>query len=504
MEELCASIYTLPEPQRATTAKALWSEMAGDLVAQFPQQYALIEQTGMRICVLSDAVQSPDKKLVRYRTIEASIRRKRNHPTLLDLAVGNLFANATERPLKALHVVNDTRYALWARHAAQVSLSEHVRLIKLFMADFMDTGWDLQSTRLSQTQIAPPLVEHGKGVQPLPLGKFRTIARYPSSIGKTRTAMCVVSDDLRIVRYAAEQLTRSFSDLLGPAAQRLGPVRRLPYLDQEAVNLVLLPDAQDLNDLPELRNTLREAEASGIRFKLAKQSSVSKTYPAMNIAYDMFLLGGGKPWIPHEQQPSFCSMDAGHHTDLKKSRWVKVATDANQTITQVKVTDTPLAEHIPAQVLHDLWPMGTDSIICRDGKLSQEKAQLEQRAAAEHRSLIESKKSPKAILWRQTGTTLGPALFGDAAIDPHGDLLLQTVPQSVQDYIHPVRLTTHGADPITLATNFLHQQAVPGLSLFHMSRLPGALYYADLVSKLTGDGWPKAIGRGFFIPEIIP
>lgn len=95
-------------------------------------------------------------------------------------------------------------------------------------------------------------------------------------------------------------------------------------------------------------------------------------------------------------------------------------------------------------------------------------------------------------------------MFGDAAIDPHGDLLLQTVPQSVQDYIHPVRLTTHGADPITLATNFLHQQAVPGLSLFHMSRLPGALYYADLVSKLTGDGWPKAIGRGFFIPEIIP
>ena len=270
------------------------------------------------------------------------------------------------------------------------------------------------------------------------------------------------------------------------------------------VNLVLLPDAQDLNDMPELRDTLRRAEANGTRLKMAKLGSMSKPYPAMNIAYDMFLLAGGKPWIPHEIQTAFCSMDAGHNKEQQKSRWVKVTTNASHTIAEVQVTDTGLAEHIPSVVLNAMWPMWAGGIICRDGKLSKEKAQMHHRADLEKSPLIESKKSPKAVLWRQSGDKLHPAEFGDAVIDPHGDLLLQTVPQSVHDYIHPVRLTTHGGDPVALATIYLHQQAVPGLSLFHMSRLPGSLYYADLISKLTGDGWPKAIGRGFKVPMIIP
>ena len=88
--------------------------------------------------------------------------------------------------------------------------------------------------------------------------------------------------------------------------------------------------------------------------------------------------------------------------------------------------------------------------------------------------------------------------------DDHGEVLVQTVPQNVRDTIHPVRLSTGFARPEELAAVFLHQQAMPGLSLFHMSRLPGTLYFADLVSKLTADGWPKVIGRGFNLPAIVP
>jgi hypothetical protein len=151
-----------------------------------------------------------------------------------------------------------------------------------------------------------------------------------------------------------------------------------------------------------------------------------------------------------------------------------------------------------------MWPSEPDAIICRDGRLSQERAKFEERAAVDRRPLIEAKKSPKAILWHSSESGVYAAEFGDAVIDVHDEVLLQTVPQNVNDYIHPVRLALQGGDAIDLSTIFLHQHAIPGLSLFRMSRLPGALYFADLVSKLTAEGWPKVVGRGFNIPRVVP
>lgn len=129
---------------------------------------------------------------------------------------------------------------------------------------------------------------------------------------------------------------------------------------------------------------------------------------------------------------------------------------------------------------------------------------MEDRAAKEGRLLIEVKKSPNAILWRTDGAHIDPAEFGDALLDEHGDVLLQTTPQNVRDYVHPVRLSARGGCTEAMAAAFLHQHAMPGLSLFHISRLPGTLYFADLISKLTADGWPKAIGRGFCLPTLVP
>jgi hypothetical protein len=275
-------------------------------------------------------------------------------------------------------------------------------------------------------------------------------------------------------------------------------------MDADAMNLVLIGDSDDLSDMPTFRDELRAAEAAGIRFKLAKMGSLSSPYPAQNIAYDMFVIAGGKPWMPANIQPAFCCMDAGHDKVSSKSRWVKVETDEHQVIKTVRVIDTGLAEHMPSGLVSEMWPLIPSAIVCRDGKLSQERAVMEAQAAAEGRPLIESKKSPKAVLWRSTENGVGPAQFGDALIDDHDEILLQTVPQVVQDYIHPVRLAVQGGNPKDLSTAFLHQHAMPGLSLFRMSRLPGALYFADLVSKLTSDGWPKSVGRGFRIPMVIP
>lgn len=504
MHMLRASIYAIPEPSRSMPARNLWYEMASDLAMEFGDRYVFVESWGYRICLKCEASLSPDRKMVRYRTIEASIRRRAGKPTLLDLSVGNLFSEAGASPPNRAEVVNDLRYALWARRAGAVPLNEHVRLIGQFIEDLMDAGWLLQQPILNPVRIPPPTVRNGRGIFPLPAGKFLPLMKDPAQMIEGGRDFCVVSQDDAMAASVGAQLTRAFAETFGRSAGHIAPIRTSRRMSGSMVNLFLIDDQCDLNQMPELRNELRDAEAAGSRFKLAKAGTLRKSYPVKNIAFDLFVIAGGRPWVPASPQPEFCSLDAGHDRERGVSRWVKVESDAKQSVTKVVVHETRLAEHIPRALIDDMWPESQHGILCRDGKLSQERVVMEDRTSREGRSLLESKKSPKAILWRESDDQVQPAEFGDGVFDNHGDLLLQTVPQKVDDYIHPVRLTMYGGDPTELATSYLHQQAIPGLSLFHMSRLPGTLYFADLVSKQTSDGWPKAVGRGFNIPGIIP
>lgn len=478
--------------------------MAHGLASEFPDQYEFTAVWGYRICLKAEVSWSTDRLHVRYRTLEAAIRRRSGRPTLLDLSVGNMFATASASPPEPVHVVNDPRCAHWARQAGQISLADHSRLIRQFTTDLLDAGWRLENATLRPVRILPPMVRNGQGVRPFPTEKFYQLAQYPAEGMEPGMDFAVISPDGTQAQRAVDQLSASLDRLLRIRRSQLPSVRKLRRMSPDSVNLMLLNDEDDLTNMPGLRDALRAAEAAGMRFKLAKLGSLSKPYPAQNIAYDMFQIGGGRPWVPAEPQPAFCSMDAGHDKLGNRSRWVKVETDQQQTIITVRICDTGLAEHLPADLINDMWPSDPASIACRDGRLAQEKAVIEARAAAEGRPLIEAKKSPKAILWRASDNGERPAQFGDAVIDEHDEVLLQTVPQNAHDCIRPIRLTLQGDDPLRLATAFLHQHAMPGLSIFRLSRLPGALYFADLVSKLTEDGWPKAAGRGFNIPQVIP
>jgi hypothetical protein len=504
MTQLRASIYGLMEPSRRVSARELWAEIAGNVAAEFSDDYLYDDDRGYGLVVRADPVLSPDKVIVRYRTIRASIRRRSGAPTLLDLSVGNLFSR-TESPMPdPVQVVDDPRYAQWARHAGQVPLDAHAALIERFIADVQDAGWGLEQATLRPLRIAAPQVRNGAGVRALPTGKFHQMARAPAASPPADIGLVIVEPRLGFSPRAAWPIEQAIQSLFG---QRGAWAPRITSANEPrvgAVSLIVLDDRSDLADEHDLREMLRHAESRGCGFKLAKASSIAKPYPAQNIAYDLFAIAGGRPWVPADAQPALCSLDAGHDKPGGRSRWVKVETDRQHAIVCVKVIDTQLAEHIPADVLPPLWPGDPGAILCRDGRMSKERALIETRAASEHRRLIEAKKSPTAILWRGSDSERSPALFGDAVVDEHGEVLIQTVPQDVRDYKHPVRLTVSGGDPVGMTTAFLHQQAVPGLSLFHMSRLPGALYFADLVSKLTSDGWPKAVGRGFRIPGIIP
>ncbi len=166
-------------------------------------------------------------------------------------------------------------------------------------------------------------------------------------------------------------------------------------------------------------------------------------------------------------------MDAGPDERAERSQWVRVETDPEQSIRSVNAFDTPLAEHLPADLIDAIWPSDSTAMVRKDGKLSQERSVFEARAAAEGRLVIEAKKSPNSILWHESPRGPLPANFGDAVIDDHGEILLQTVPQNPTDYIRPVRHATNGGDAVGVATAFLHQHAIPGLSFLVCPVYPG-------------------------------
>lgn len=368
----------------------------------------------------------------------------------------------------------------------------------------MDAGWMLEKPETTQLRFAPPDVRNGKGEYSLPTKGFGQLARFPVLDVSPDTKFVVVDSRKSVARHGAYSLEQAFSRCFPGSRIKGASVSYSDRMAASGVNLFVLDDGDDLNQNERLREIFRMAEACGCRFKIAKASSLSKPYPMQNIAYDLFQIAGGRPWEPVSVQPAFCSLDAGHSVELRKSRWVKVESDRQQSILEVRAIFTPLAEHVPRSCIDALWPLQKDAIACRDGRMSQERGSMEMRARAERRALIEVKKAPKAILWRLDGDEVRPAEFGDAVLDEHGDILLQTVSQDVRDYAHPVRLSGSGNRVEEMAVAFLHQHAIPGLSLFHMSRLPGTLYLADLISKMTSDGWPKAIGRGYRLPSLVP
>jgi hypothetical protein len=385
-----------------------------------------------------------------------------------------------------------------------VPLTEHVRLIDRFIGDLQDAGWALAQAQLTPLTITAPHVRNGNGVHMLPSERFHTLVRRPLGWPEVGRDLAIIARGAGRADQAAIQLAQGLEAVFGRNAAWTPRIRAASTLSAEAVHVVLLSDQEDLMDLHELRAMLRRAETAGCRFKLVKASTLRKPYPAQNVAYDLFLLAGGRPWTPAEPQFAFCSLDAGHNAEQGRSRWVKFETDNLQVVTEIRAIETGLAEHIPADVLPQLWPGDAKAVLCRDGRMSQERAALQARATTERRPTLEAKKSPKAIIWQDSEGVLTPALFGDAVMDDQGEILMQTVRQNALDYIHPVRLSIQGGDRLELMTAFFNQQAIPPLSLFHLPRLPGALYFADLISKLSHDGWPKAIGRGFSLPQIIP
>ncbi|MDZ7790376.1 MAG: hypothetical protein U5L08_07785 [Xanthomonadales bacterium] len=227
-----------------------------------------------------------------------------------------------------------------------------------------------------------------------------------------------------------------------------------------------------------------------------------------NLTFDLFMLAGGIPWTTAVEQDdaTVLGLDAGHNRGQRWSRWVCAQVNVGDDATSCSVVRTELAEHIPATAIERLVPSDPAArslTVFRDGRFHSE----DKRDIAPEGMTVSVVKHPRAVLYRQLNGHLQPARFGDALLYPDGRALLQSSSNNgtTSQWKMPLRLSTEHRDQIEHAihlTTILCRQ--PALGVWQQPRLPAPIYWADLISKTTSEGWPKVVGRGLGLEPIIP
>jgi hypothetical protein len=499
-----ASIYQIEDNQTYKNPLDVWISLAEKLKKYAPSVYNFDSSRRYSIIVLTKCMTSPCKTLTRYRTVSLTIRIKPNFHTLIELSARNLFRKEG-RPLSERVDQNEyPNLRVWINKVQKVSLKENIEIIEKFIADSNNCGCQIKKTELSILKFAPPKIRTNRGEITFPVEKpsqlFNKIYSWPKYTKFTISTLIEKEAriDENIIRRARQELTTLFGGSCNfDLEHRVKPER-------DALNLIVIPTRIDLNEHKRAKVILRACESSGYLFKFTQLDSLNDEWSLKTQLSDLINIGGGRFWEPVTPSVGFFAIDAGHNTKLKKTRWTKVETDPQLNIIEIATFDSEKAEHVPNRLHNSLWPKQEKAILCRDGRFSKERPKYIDRCKKENRAYLEVKKNPSSILWREGDRQNYSSIFGDAVVDIHGEITIQSCTQKEDDYGTPLRLDIGEGDPSFIINEFLNQLCLQSLARFTVGRLHGALYYADLASKLTEGGWTRVIGRGYGLIKVIP
>src|SRR5690625_154086 len=499
---LAATMCTLPGRGRGERPLDIWSDIAGTLCSGRSADYHDMGRR-YRLLLPDSKARSPDGKLQRFRTVNVHPRIKKGCPTLLDLEVDNWFCRA-DNPTCPVRVA-DIPDAGWARRESTIPLAECLALTRKVVRDLKQAGWVVKQAELKPLALEYPTIAVNGQTRRFTPGQTSKLVRQALRYWPVSDFGVVGLGESDLQR-AAKALSDAWAGLTAGSGPSPNVHRQTaPEAGGEIVSLVVIPNDVDLWERPDLLTKLVEWEAEGCRFKLARSTTLSKRFPLETGCYDLALISGFSPWIPELPVVPATGFDAGHDTGTQRSRWAAATANSRLQIESVATTDTPLAEHMPDRVLERFWPDGADSMILRDGRLARERKEMMQRTTAESRPLVEVKKRPGTYLFRKRDKQDGGAQFADAVTDSHGEVLLQTLSNGRGNYHQPLRISLLSvADRLPALQGLLAQTAVPTLALFHGTRLPGVIYWADRASKLDRTGWSQVIGRGWHLPGLVP
>jgi len=397
--------------------------------------------------------------------------------------------------------------AKWVRNVSDISLTAHIHAVSTWFRAAESAGWNPR--RMPLTEIFPKkrFIIWGQGRKLLE-GPFKSIilARSPLRIPRRIDLNLVTRTQYARSIEAFEAAFRRFWPSL-PVSIRHARIEHFPMIAPPALSLLAIPDDEDIVNSPWI-DWLRKSEAAGSLFKIVRQQSLRSSQALSNMCFDLFMLAGGVPWAAdiEEQDATVLGLDAGHNRDERWSRWVCARLKVGDNTISCCTTRTELAEHIPTAAAGRILPTGGDSevlTVFRDGRFMSESPQ----DISPRGMTVSVVKHPRAVLYRQFGSRLRSAKFGDALLYPDGRVLLQT--SSNRDvgsnWKMPIRISVEHREQIERAvylTVLLCRQ--PALGVYQQPRLPSPVYWADLISKTTSDGWPKVVGRGLGLESIIP
>ena len=399
---LRASIFTLYERSPPTGPRDLWLEIANDLEDAIPERYQALSGRPYRLRINDTVEHSPSKRYVRYRTLNVSLRLKRDAPALLDVCLGNwvFLASDLSDPLSTAEVPETG----WIRSTTSVSLSEHVRWIREFLTDLEEAGWQTSDAVLTPLELRMPSIETGQGVRSYDPAGLSRIASRPLWRPSRLKIGVLVLDNLSTSDAVVDRIIEAWQRIFRCSAPPISASLTAPLADDSSATLVVIPDGVDLIARADLCALLQQWECEGRRFKLTRQSTTTKSYPMQNICFDLSVLAGSVPWRPAIEAVPAVSFDAGHDVKQRKSRWASAAMDSQLKVSTLRVMDTSLAEHMPEEISAAFWPTNPLSMVMRDGRLAREREILDERAVAEHRVLWGNQEtSRRARLPREFG-----------------------------------------------------------------------------------------------------
>jgi len=395
----------------------------------------------------------------------------------------------------------------WLRNTSDISLTAHLHAVSTWFRAAERAGWKPKRLHLEELNLRDLCIQSGQGRQRLE-EPFKSIilARNP-----VRSPPCI---DLTIIgrnkdRHSARAVEAAFRTWWRslPVSIRHADIDQRPFIDPPSLSLLVIPDGEDIHNPPWI-DWLRISEAAGNLFKIVREQSLRSSDACTNLTFDLFMLAGGIPWTAaiDQEDEVVLGLDAGHNRDERWSRWVAARQNVGDNTISCKVVRTELAEHIPtttiARLLSPHWA-SSGLTVFRDGRFHSEN----RHDISPEGMTVSVVKHPRAVLYRQLHRHLRPARFGDALLYPDGRVLLQT--SSNRDvsssWKMPIRIGAEHQKQVERAvylTVILCRQ--PALGIYHQPRLPSPVYWADLISKTTSEGWPKVVGRGLALESIIP
>lgn len=502
-QALAATICALPGRGDREAPRDVWSELAATLCATDPGAFHQLP-IRYRLLVTDTKKVSPDGGYWQFRTLNVQPRVKRDALVLLDIDVGNWFcaANVVDVSIRAEFIPD----AKWVRDVASIALREHVERASRVFKSLKAAGWAVERAKLTSLPLVPPTIETASGCVDYTPDRMSNIARMCFDRG-SQPVFGVMQLEGRGSVSKAESVLRDTWRGLARCGTALN-IREVgdPCEREGFAVLVLIPDSVDLSVRPDLRDRLRDWEAAGCRFKLTRTTSLDNRFSVQNICFDLAGIAGAMRWHAARDSRQVIAFDAGHDTATRRSRWACAEIDRRLQVEHLRAIDGDLAEHIPDTVAEQFWPRQPDSMVLRDGRLARERVAFTRRAKDDGRWILEVKKHPHAVLFRRNKDSNQPqgARYGDALVDPHGDVLLQTISQGGGECVHPVRVSTDEVDRGEQLQALFDQTAVRTLSMFRPARLPGGIYWADLASKLDRTGWSQVIGRGWKLAAVVP